>query len=74
MRCINLKIASQKSVESNQGGLGSRVGLVVGGVQGGGFNIGEVVGVVVDGCDGWLMACAGEDNCEKMVDRSMGLA
>ncbi len=60
-------------MESNQGGLGLGFGLVVGGVLGGGSNVGEVVGVVVGRGDRWLMACSREDNCDKMVDRSMGL-
>ncbi len=68
-RCIDLIIASQGSVESNQGGLASGVGLVVGGVQGCGSIVGGVVGVVVGRGNRWLMACAREDNCDKMVDR-----
>ena len=51
-----MMIASRDSVESNRGGLGSMVGLVVGGVLGGGSNVGEVVGVVVGGGKRWLMA------------------
>jgi hypothetical protein len=74
MQCINLMIASRKSVQSNQGGLGLGVGLVVGRVLGGESNMEEVVGVVVDGGERWLMACASKDNCDKMVDKSTGLA
>ncbi len=47
---------------------------MVGGVLGGGSNMREVVGVVVGRGNRWLMACAREDNCDKMVDRLMGLA
>ncbi len=73
--CISLTTTSCERVESNWCGLGLGlgVGVVVGKVLGGGSVMVGVVGVAVGGGNKRLMDWAREDNCYKMVDRSMGV-
>jgi hypothetical protein len=59
---------------SREGGLGSGlgVGVVVNRVLGDGSIVGLVVGVAVGRGNRKLMDYAREDNCDKMMNRSMG--